>query len=429
MEKSIFQIPVKTINRMKFYKKSQYWSAGKLSSYQDEQLNKLIIHAGKNVPYYRNLFKEIGFNPESFKSREDLQKIPTLEKETVRTRKDEFIADNAAKFGMTNDSTSGSTGTPLHFILSDGVQANKIAALLRSYNWAGYRIGQKTFSLQSYYFPESEFKYNRFYNILRFDSNKLQKRSALKVISEINRFKPKFFMGFPFDILMLARFAREEGIEINSPQSIVTYGETLSDVKRKQLEFEFNCRVFNFYSLHECSAMIAECEAGNLHLIDDFAYHEIIEEDGINRLVGTSYYNYSMPLIRYEIRDNVELCDTSELCECGRHFRRIKEIIGKECDYIQTLDGRFLGAVMSHSIDNADGVICSQCVQHSLDEVDINLITDSRFTSNSQQKLEKDLRKRLGTRMKLKFNIVNELEKRPGGKTPFILSRIGNEYI
>jgi len=429
MEKSIFQIPVKTIKRIKFYKKSQYWNADQLASYQDVQLKKLLIHAGNNVPYYRELFNEIGFDPNAFKGREDLMQIPSLEKETVRTRKIEFIADNAARFGLTNDSTSGSTGKPLHFILSDDVQANKIAALLRSYNWAGYKIGTKTFSLQSYYFPDSEFKYNRFYNILRFDSNKLRKRSALHVIAEINCFKPEFFMGFPFDILMLARFAREEGIKIKSPQSIVTYGETLSDAKRKQLETEFNCKVFNFYSLHECSAMIAECEAGNLHLIDDFAYHEVIEENGKKRLIGTSYYNYSMPLIRYEIRDNIELYDSSELCSCGRHFRRIKEIIGKECDYIQTPDGRFLGAVMSHSIDNADGVICSQCVQHSINEVDINLITDSRFRSKSKQQLEVGLRKRLGEKMKLKFNIVNELEKRPGGKTPFILSKIGNEYI
>ncbi len=414
---------------MKLYKKSQYWNADQLASYQDEKLKKLLIHTGKHVPYYRELFKEIGFNPNTSRGREGLTQIPTLEKETVRTRKIEFIADNAAKYGMTKDSTSGSTGTPLHLILSDNVQANKIAALLRSYNWAGYKIGTKTFSLQSYYFPASEFKYNRFYNILRFDSNKLQKSSALRVIAEINRFKPKFFMGFPFDILMLARFAREEGIEINSPQSIVTYGETLSEAKRKQLKTEFNCKVFNFYSLHECSAMIAECEAGNLHLIDDFAYHEVIEENGKKRLIGTSYYNYSMPLIRYEIRDNIELCDSSELCSCGRHFSRIKEIIGKECDYIQTSGGRFLGAVMSHSIDNADGVICSQCVQHSIDEVDINLITDSRFRSKSQKELEIGLRKRLGEKMKLKFNIVNELEKRPGGKTPFILSKIGNEYF
>ena len=232
MEKSIFQIPFKVLKRYGFYKKSQFWTKTQIEDFQDEQLIKLIQHAGQHVPYYRNLFKKNGFNTEKFRGREDMYKIPTLNKEVIRTHQKELIADNAKKFGLTWDSTSGSTGTPLHFVLDDDVQANKIAALLRSYKWAGYKLGKKTFSLQSYYFQDSNYKYNRFYNIIRFDSNKLKKSSAIKVINEINRFKPVFFMGFPFDILMLSRFAEEEGMIIRSPRSIVTYGETHSRKKR-----------------------------------------------------------------------------------------------------------------------------------------------------------------------------------------------------
>ncbi len=379
MEKSIFQIPFKVLKRYRFYKRSQFRTKAQIEFYQDEQLKKLICHAGKNVPYYRKLFKEIGFNINEFRGHKDMYKIPTLDKEIVRTCKKEFLADNAEKFGITWDSTSGSTGTPLHFVLDNEVQANKIAALLRSYKWAGYKLGKKTFSLQSYYFQDHDYKYNRFYNILRCDSNKIKKSSAIKAIKEINRFKPEFFMGFPFDILMLSRFAEEEEIEIHSPRSIVTYGETLSRKKRGFLEKAYNCKVFDFFSLHECAAMISECEHGNLHLIEDFAFHEVLKE---GKLVGTSFYNYAMPLIRYEIGDNIVLDDVSEKCECGRNFRMVKEIIGKQCDYIETPDGRFLGSVMSHSIDNAKGVICSQCIQNAIERIDINLVVDDSFDEN-----------------------------------------------
>lgn len=429
MEKSILQIPLKVLKRYKFYKKSQFWTKAQIEQYQDEQLIKLVQHAGRNVPYYRNLFKEIDFNSEKFRGREDMHKIPFLDKEIVRTCQKELIADNARKFGITWDSTSGSTGTPLHFALDDAVQANKIAALLRSYRWAGYKLGKKTFSLQSYYFKNHNFKFNRFYNILRFDSNRLKKDSALKVIKEINRIKPKFFMGFPFDILMLSRFAEEEGISIHPPQSIVTYGETLSKKKRELLEKAYNCKVFDFFSLHECPAMISECKHGNLHLIEDFAYHEILEEYGVKRLVGTSFYNYAMPLIRYETKDNISFSEKQETCSCGRHFRIVKEIIGKQCDYIETPDGRFLGSVMSHSIDNAKGVLCSQIIQNSIEQIDVNLVVDDSFNENSQIELEKGLRKRLGNLIKLEFHQVSQLEKRKTGKTPFIISRIGNEYL
>ena len=429
MEKTIFQIPVQTFKRYKFYKKSQYWSKEQIEKYQDEQLKKLIIHVSENVPYYRNLFKKIGFNAYTFRGREDMHKMPTLEKETVRTNHKALIADNAQKFGISSDSTSGSTGTPLHFILSTAVQANKLAALLRSFGWAGYKIGKRTFSMQSYYFRDSAIQFNRFYNILRFDSNKLDKKNIINTINEINKLKPVFFMGFPFDILILGKIAEQEGLKIHSPKSILTYGETLSDEKRKQLTKLFRCKVYNFFSMHECAAMISECEKGKLHLIEDFAYHEIIEEAGTQRLIGTSFYNYSMPLIRYEIRDNIIVRDENTTCKCGRDFRIIDKILGKQCDYIQTPDGRFLGAVMSHSIDNAKGVIASQCIQNSIDQIDVKLIIDNNYNKNSKLLLERGLRKRLGNEMKLNFIIVNELEKLPSGKTPFIISKIGHKYI
>ncbi|NQV18358.1 MAG: phenylacetate--CoA ligase family protein [Armatimonadetes bacterium] len=429
MEKSIFQIPFKVLRRYRFYKRSQFWTKTQIEQYQDKQLIKLVQHAGQHVPFYRDLFKNIGFDISTFRGRIDMHKIPTLDKEIVRTCQKELMADNAGKFGITWDSTSGSTGTPLHFVLDDAVQANKIAALLRSYRWAGYKLGKKTFSLQSYYFPEHDYKFNRFYNILRFDSNKLKKESALNVIKEINRLKPKFFMGFPFDILMLSNFAEDEGISINSPQSIVTYGETLSQKKRKFLEKAYNCKVFDFYSLHECAAMISECEHGNLHLIEDFAYHETLEENGVRRLVGTSFYNYALPLIRYETKDNIALSEKQETCSCGRHFRTVKEIVGKQCDYIETPDGRFLGSVMSHSIDNAKGVVCSQCIQNAIDRIDINIVVDETYNEDSQIALENGLRKRLGHEIKLVFMIVPQLERSRSGKTPFIISKIGNKYI
>ena len=418
-----------------FYQRSQHWSRGRLEAYQDEMLRRLIQHAGKHVPYYRDLFREIGLDPQLFRGREDMHKIPLLDKEIVRTRQKELIADNAEKFGIVWESTSGSTGTPLHLIVDRGARSNKLVALIRSYQWAGYTLGKKTFSLQSYYLKDADFEYNRLYRVLRFDSNRLKKESACGVIRVLQKLKPRFFMGFPFDLLMLSRFAAEEGLSIPAPDSMVTYGETLSAHKRASLESAYQCEVFNYYSQHECASMIAECERHSLHLIDDFAYHEIVDVEGqsiakigTGELVGTGFYNYAMPLIRYRTRDDVVIDKNNPTCACGRNFSVIKEIIGKQCDYIETPDGRLLGAVMSHSIDNGRGVIVSQCVQDALDHVYVNLVVDETYDEESQRALERDLRKRLGEEMQIDFRIVSQLEKRPGGKTPFILSKIGHEY-
>ena len=84
---------------------------------------------------------------------------------------------------------------------------------------------------------------------------------------------------------------------------------------------------------------------------------------------------------------------------------------------------------MSHSIDNARGVVCSQCIQNALDQIDINIVVDETYNEDSQIALENGLRKRLGNEIKLIFKIVPQLEKRKSGKTPFIISRTGHKYI
>jgi len=424
------------VKRYLFYRHSQNWSQERLEAYRDEMLGRLIRHAARHVPYYRNLFKEIGFDPDQFKGRMDMHKIPLLDKETVRTRREELIADNADKFGIVWESTSGSTGTPLHIIVDRAARSNKLVALIRSYQWAGYALGKKTFSMQSYYLKDDDFEYKKLFRVLRFDSNRFRKDSAIKVIEQINKFRPRFFMGFPFDLLMLSRFAAEAGLSISRPDSMVTYGETLSEHKRKSLEGAYGCRVFDYYSQHECTSMIAECEHHSLHLIDDFACHEVVDEggkdaseEGFGELIGTGLYNYAMPLIRYRTRDDIVLDRENETCQCGRSFTVVKEIIGKQCDYIETPDGRLLGAVMSHAIDNAKGVVVSQCIQDALNHVCINLVIDNTYNEESEKALERDLRKRLGDEMEIDFCIVPELEKRPGGKTPFILSKIGHQYV
>lgn len=428
MEKSVFQIPFRVLSQAYKFSRSQKFSSDELLSWQNQQLRKLLIQAGTNVPYYRSLFRQIGFDPHKFRAGEELQKLPLLDKETVRLNSKALMADNAKKYGITWDSTSGSTGTPLHFVLSNKVQAAKIAALLRSYSWAGYKPGKKMFSLQSYYFKDRDYIINKFYNVMRFDSNRLNRESSINVMQKIFAFKPEFFMGFPFDIMMMAQLNLDAGKEIYHPKAIITYGETLSAYRRATLEKLYKCKIYNFHSLHECSAMISQCEEGNLHLIDDFAYHELQSDNGVTKLVGTSYYNYAMPLIRYDIKDLIIPAESNYTCSCGKAFPLIRDIQGKACDYLETPDGRFLGAVMSHSIDKAKGVVCSQCVQHRIEEIEVNIITDRSFDSYSETELIFGLRKRVGPEVRIKVNRVEELEKRPSGKTPFIISYLGNEF-
>ena len=43
-------------------KESQHWSGDRLNEFQLVKLRAMLEHAAKNVPYYRRLFRSIGFD-------------------------------------------------------------------------------------------------------------------------------------------------------------------------------------------------------------------------------------------------------------------------------------------------------------------------------------------------------------------------------
>ena len=82
-----------------FNKNFLFSSKTKIKNYQYKKLKKLLIECQKNVPYYKQLFSEINFNPHSdFLTLEDLQKIPILEKDTLIAKREDFINQYLNRF-------------------------------------------------------------------------------------------------------------------------------------------------------------------------------------------------------------------------------------------------------------------------------------------------------------------------------------------
>lgn len=428
---TILNILPKIAWRYLFYLRSQRWSKEQLEAHQDRKLRKLILHAGRKVPYYRNLFEEIRLQPEAFQGRADMYKIPLLDKETLRRRAKEFIADNAKKFRPQWLQTSGSTGTPIKFMLSADSRANDAAAIIRTYQWAGYYPGKRIFSIRGLPGVSWEFKYNLLGTSLNFDSVKLTKESAIRVLEEINKLRPRGYSGYPFSLIMLSKIAHDEKIDIPPGRYIIVTGETTTENDRKMLQDAYGGKVFDVYSMTENAVMITECEYGNKHAIDDYAYHEfvddngnILETEGRGEIVGTSYYNYAMPLIRYKTRDIAILKPNSEDCQCNRKFRIVQQIEGRKDDFIKTPEGRLL-RMLHLSLTLGKGIVVSQYVQDALDHMYINIVPGTDFEKDSLKEVEKALRLRVGNSIGIDFKIVSELEKNRSGKTPFIISKIG----
>lgn len=424
----------RVVTRWAFYQRAQWWSEARLGEWQDRQLRRLIRHAGAHVPYYRTLFRAIGLDPATFRGRIDLPRIPPLDKETVRTREPELVADNAAGFHATEARTSGSTGTPLRILLSADCKASDAAATLRGYAWAGFRPGMKVLTMRSF-MRGWDFAYSMAGRSLNGSTIRLSPESAPRLWAEINRLKPAFFHGYPFALLMLAQYGRAAGVAAHAPRAIIVFGESLPPHLRRQLSQAYGgARVYDFYSMTENAVLAAECPHGSLHVCDDYACHEFVTPDGrpaasgTGEILGTSYSNYAMPLIRYRTRDSAVLPPPSApACPCGRGFRTIQAIEGRKEDYIRTPDGRSIN-LFEEPMSAGVGIAASQYVQDAPDRMYVNIVPGADFDPRCLAEVERELRRRVGSAMGIEFRTVRELERRPGesGKTPFLISRIGH---
>lgn len=419
--------------RAAFYARSQRWSRARLEAHADERLRRLVRHAGRDVPYYRELFRSIGLDPGAFRGRRDLPRIPLLDKETLRRRAAEFVPDSPGRLGASWERTSGSTGTPLRVLLSGAARVDDAAATLRAYAWAGFVPGMKVFTLR-WYQRGWLYRTSMAGRSLDADALALDRTTAPQLWERINRLKPRVFHGQPFALLTLANYARAAGGPYHCPRSIITFGESLTPGLRRRLgEAYRGARVFDYYGMTENAVLITECAAGSLHALDDYAWHEFVDEQGNaveqgrGEIVGTGYANDAMPLIRYRTRDVGVLAPADARCRCGRALRIVERIEGRADDFIVTPDGRALKDI-EEPMDHAVGVAASQVVQDAPDHLTINILPGPDYLPASLGVVEQKLRQQLGAGIRFEFRVVEHLERRSGasGKTPFVISRIGN---
>ncbi len=95
---------------------SMRFSGEILEKYQNYHLRRMIWHCYFNVPYYRDLFRREGLQPEDVASKCDLNKLPFLDKKTVNDNYDKLISKGHQNFLCHVGSTSGSTGSPARFL-------------------------------------------------------------------------------------------------------------------------------------------------------------------------------------------------------------------------------------------------------------------------------------------------------------------------
>jgi phenylacetate-coenzyme A ligase PaaK-like adenylate-forming protein len=132
------------------------------------------------------------------------------------------------------------------------------------------------------------------------------------------------------------------------PHRIWTSGEPLYPEIAAAAEKVFGVSISDLWGMSE-GAYAGSCGQGEgLHLPDDLTWIEPVDTEGrpapsgtrSAKFLFTNLYNHALPLIRYEVSDEITLLE--DPCPCGSGHRRMASVLGRRDDLFR------YGAVTIH---------------------------------------------------------------------------------
>ncbi|MEO8346689.1 MAG: phenylacetate--CoA ligase family protein, partial [Betaproteobacteria bacterium] len=355
---------------------SQWWPAERIAALQFDRLAALLRHANACVPYYRELFRRIGFDPNAMTELADLERLPFLTKSEIRAHT-EALKSSAAT-GLARSNTGGSSGEPLIFYLGKERVSHDVAAKWRSTRWWGVDLGDREIVVWG---SPIELGAQDRVRSLRDSLMRTRLLPAFEMseanldgfVRTIRETRPSMLFGYPSALARIARHATARGVTLNSLGIKVAFvtSERLYDDQRNAIENAFGCPVANGYGGRDAGFIAHACPQGGMHITAEDIIVETIGGDGrrvgageSGEIVVTHLASRDFPFIRYRTGD-FGVLDTRG-CSCGRGLPLLQEIQGRATDFVVAADGTVMhGLALVYVIRDLEGVASFKIIQET----------------------------------------------------------------
>ena len=431
---------IKHAKVLQYYKQLQkhQWSTREENfNTQRKKLYALIQYANQNIPYYKRIIKEknLRFSEDTIFA--DIKKIPLLTKDIIRKNFDQLyrFRDNT----YYRNTSGGSTGEPIILYQDSNYFAWNTATKVLFDEWAGRKIGERMVKisggLQDILKSGQGFKLylrQQLSGITILNTSRMTEKDKYQYVQRINHIKPAIIFAYNHE---LSRFIQEHHLEVYSPRAVMNTGSVLYPEVRTRIEEVFKAPVFNCYGSREVGSMACNCKKSTgLHLIPDIHYLEILDNNGkevkqreAGNIIVSLLTNYTMPLIRYKIGDIGALSEKN--CPCGRELPLLEKVVGRISGRFKNKFGDFINAGLFYSLFYfKENIRQYQVIQETTESILINLVLIEKNKLEDMEKIinenNQKIRKVMGHKITIKYNIVDEIEPSPSGKYMHVFSRI-----
>lgn len=421
---------------LKGYKERDTYTQSQWEEYNVKHLRKVVQHAFKTVPFYKEKWVTAGITEEKLKVLDpnSLKQLPFLEKDELRKYGKTTLLSNVREKGGSFFSSSGSTGTPTSIMFSHPMHQRWSAAYeARVRHWAGVdrfmsrgMIGGRRI-LQDSQAQPPYYRYNFFEKQVYFSAYHISPQTVSDYLETIKKYKLDYMVGYAMSNFFLARFIKEQGFKAPQLKAVITSSEKLTQEMRDTFQEVYGCKTYDGYSGVEACGLITECEKGGLHISPEVGLFEIIDENGnevapgeMGEVVCTGFINYDQPLIRYRIGDYVIKSDKK--CSCGREMPMVQEIVGRFEDVVIGKDGREMVRFHGIFID-IDSVIQGQVIQEDVNNMILNVAVSKPLNEEDRTLLKSRVYSQLGA-INVAIVEMDEIPKGANGKFRAVISKV-----
>jgi phenylacetate-CoA ligase len=412
------------------------YSREKVEAMRQRRLTSLLEHAYETVPYYRDILEQYGVVTEGTVTLDAFEDLPPLTKDDIRSAGDRLHSTDPGPDTYTNTS-GGTTGEPVEFVQDDHYWQWNVTNKIYYQSLAGKELGQREMKLwgserdiqkggRTLKHKLRNFAYNR--RLL--NSFKMSREDMRQYVEEINDYQPRTIWAYVESIHQLAQFVEEENVSIYSPEGIITTAGTLHEPVRDTVERVFDTTVHNQYGSREVGDIACECSAQEgLHVFSHVNHVEVVDDGGNpvdpgeeGHVLVTNLTNYSMPMIRYKIRDMAIPKD--EMCSCGRGFPLLETVTGRVSDHFVTPSRELVhGEYFTHLFYGKEWVNQFQVKQIARDEVMVKLVTDQTGDETDTDELEQAIKDVMGD-VDVDFSFQEEIDPSLSGKYRYTISEV-----
>jgi phenylacetate-CoA ligase len=332
-----------------------------------------------SVPFYRERWSAAGLEPGDIVSLEDLDKIPTFNSDDIKTAIDEcppygthhpFTAQTLTEYLPLKIQTSGgTTGLPRTTAFDNvawEVQGVQVARAL----WAqGARPGDVVQIPFTNALGNSAWSaYTGIHHWL--GGVPLTTGSGVVTPSERQlEYAALYGTGVWYAmgdyLVRLAEVADEIGFDLHSLPTKFLHAFLGTDTggnQRKLIQEAWDAPVYDNYGAHEIGLVAFECVQQNgRHVCEDTVYLQVVDIDDPSQvlatgapgnLVATSLHRNVPPIIRYNLRDKLEM-SPRERCACGLMTIRLSTFLGRSDDMVK-LRGQNIYPMACQDVVTAD---------------------------------------------------------------------------